>query len=143
MSEISSPAWRTTFGSGIGVFYLVGSLIIYILGSFASWRMVAGNADFFLFFYVSMKQIRQFLKLSDRILFDFYFVRRMFNLLHLFPYDFISLYLLQLSIVYYYFAIIYLQTFCGLKYYLQITVMTTKFVHDFLWVLIGKKRGGK
>ena len=47
VGEISSPEWRTTFGSGIGVFYLVGTLIIYVLGSFSSWRMVAALSAFF------------------------------------------------------------------------------------------------
>jgi hypothetical protein len=47
VGEISSPEWRTTFGSGIGVFYLVGTLIIYVLGSFSSWRMVAALSALF------------------------------------------------------------------------------------------------
>ena len=36
VSEVSTPAWRTTFGSGLSAFYMVGMVITFILGKVGS-----------------------------------------------------------------------------------------------------------
>ena len=41
MSEISHPNWRTTFGAGIGLCFLIGTLVIHILGAICNWRTLA------------------------------------------------------------------------------------------------------
>ena len=32
VSEVATPAWRTTFGGGLSAFYMVGMVITFILG---------------------------------------------------------------------------------------------------------------
>ena len=41
VSEISHPDWRTTFGAGIGLCFLIGTLVIHILGAICNWRTLA------------------------------------------------------------------------------------------------------
>lgn len=54
VSEISHPDWRTTFGAGIGLSYLIGMVVIYTLGAFTHWRVIAAiSAVFPLFAFVT------------------------------------------------------------------------------------------
>ena len=41
VSEISHPDWRSTFGAGIGLCFLIGTLVIHILGAICNWRTLA------------------------------------------------------------------------------------------------------
>ena len=36
VSEVATPAWRTTFGGGLSAFYMVGMVITFILGKVTS-----------------------------------------------------------------------------------------------------------
>ena len=42
MTEIATPAWRTTFGSGLSACYMLGMVMIFIVGKLVSWRTLAG-----------------------------------------------------------------------------------------------------
>ncbi len=39
---MTSPAYRTTFGAGISGTYNLGVILVYILGAFVDWRLIAG-----------------------------------------------------------------------------------------------------
>jgi hypothetical protein len=42
VSEVTSPAYRTTFGAGISGFYNLGVLTVYVMGAFFHWRHLGG-----------------------------------------------------------------------------------------------------
>ena len=41
VTEIATPEWRTTFGGGLSAFYMVGMVLIFIVGKAVSWRALA------------------------------------------------------------------------------------------------------
>jgi len=47
VSEITTSEWRTAFSSGLGAFYIVGSIVIFTLGKWVHWRTLAGISGIF------------------------------------------------------------------------------------------------
>ena len=41
VTGISTPQWRTTFGGGLSAFYMVGMVLIFIVGKAVSWKALA------------------------------------------------------------------------------------------------------
>jgi len=47
ITEITTPAWRTTFGGGLSAFYMVGMVLVFTVGKWVHWRVLAGCCSVF------------------------------------------------------------------------------------------------